>query len=434
MLFVENEVTELKSKYTDNIKKEIIAFANTRGGTIYIGINDDGGVCGVENSDYLIQQVMNAARDSIKPDITLFMNVETLINEDKTIVAVYVQCGTHKPYYLATKGLRLEGVFVRRGNSSVPASDIAIRQMIKETDGDNYEDMRSLNQDLTFEKINIEFKKRNLLFTNVQMKTLGLIDSEGLYTNLALLFSDQCPHIIKAASFLGTNQDDFQDRREFTGSILKQLEDAYNYLDLRNKNIATFAKLQRYDHKDYPEVAIREALLNAIVHRDYGISASTLLSIYSNRIELISIGGLAGGIAYDDMMLGISYCRNKKLADVFYRMGLIEAYGTGIKKIMSSYQNSFVKPEIIVSSGAFKFILPNQNIIVLNDVSKDSIKDNKEKLILNILSDKSFHSRLEFEKVLGVSTSTIRRILQKLIKEELVAIKGEGKNTLYYLK
>jgi len=115
-------------------------------------------------------------------------------------------------------------------------------------------------------------------------------------------------------------------------------------------------------------------------------------------------------------MLGISYCRNKKLADVFYRMGLIEAYGTGIKKIMSSYQNSFVKPEIIVSSGAFKFILPNQNIIVLNDVSKDSIKDNKEKLILNILSDKSFHSRLEFEKVLGVSTSTIRRILQKLIK------------------
>lgn len=434
MLFVENEVTVLKSKYTDNIKKEIIAFANTRGGTIYIGINDDGGVCGVENSDYLIQQVMNAARDSIKPDITLFMNVETLINEDKTIVAVYVQCGTHKPYYLATKGLRPEGVFVRRGNSSVPASDIAIRQMIKETDGDNYEDMRSLNQDLTFEKINIEFKKRNLLFTNVQMKTLGLIDSEGLYTNLALLFSDQCPHIIKAASFLGTNQDDFQDRREFTGSILKQLEDAYNYLDLRNKNIATFAELQRYDHKDYPEVAIREALLNAIVHRDYGISASTLLSIYSNRIELISIGGLAGGIAYDDMMLGISYCRNKKLADVFYRMGLIEAYGTGIKKIMSSYQNSFVKPEIIVSSGAFKFILPNQNIIVLNDVSKDSIKDNKEKLILNILSDKSFHSRLEFEKVLGVSTSTIRRILQKLIKEELVAIKGEGKNTLYYLK
>lgn len=256
MLFVENEVTELKSKYTDNIKKEIIAFANTRGGTIYIGINDDGSVCGVENSDYLIQQVMNTARDSIKPDITLFMNVETFINEDKTIVAVYVQCGTHKPYYLAAKGLRSEGVFVRRGISSVPASDIAIRQMIKETDGDNYEDMRSLNQDLTFEKINIEFKKRNLLFTNVQMKTLGLIDSEGLYTNLALLFSDQCPHIIKAASFLGTNQDDFQDRREFTGSILKQLEDAYNYLDLRNKNIATFAKLQRYDHKDYPEVAI----------------------------------------------------------------------------------------------------------------------------------------------------------------------------------
>lgn len=97
MLFVENEVTELKSKYTDNIKKEIIAFANTRGGTIYIGINDDGGVCGVENSDYLIQQVMNAARDSIKPDITLFMNVETLINEE--LVAIKGE-GKNTLYYL----------------------------------------------------------------------------------------------------------------------------------------------------------------------------------------------------------------------------------------------------------------------------------------------------------------------------------------------
>ena len=183
-----------------------------------------------------------------------------------------------------------------------------------------------------------EFQKRNLSLADVQMKTLGLIDSDGLYTNLALLLSDQCPHIIKAATFGGVNQEKFQDRREFTGSLLKQLDDAYAYLDMRNQNVATFKGLHRTDNRDYPETAIREALLNAIVHRDYSVLASTLLSVYSNRIELLSVGGLAGGVSYDDIMLGVSYCRNKKLANIFYRMDLIEAYGTGINKIMSSYE------------------------------------------------------------------------------------------------
>ena len=148
--------------------------------------------------------------------------------------------------------------------------------MIKETDGDNFEDMRSLNQELTFSKMQEEFQKRNLSLADVQMKTLGLIDSDGLFTNLALLLSDQCPHIIKAATFGGVNQEKFQDRREFTGSLLKQLDDAYAYLDMRNQNAATFKGLHRTDHRDYRETAIREALLNAVVHRDYSVLASTL--------------------------------------------------------------------------------------------------------------------------------------------------------------
>ena len=131
MLFAESETVELKSVYVEDIKKEIIAFANTRGGTIYIGVEDNGNVCGVENADAVMQQVMNAARDAIKPDVTLFMHIGALpADEGKSIVAVQVQCGAHRPYYLAAKGLRPEGVFVRQGTSSVPASDTAIRQMI----------------------------------------------------------------------------------------------------------------------------------------------------------------------------------------------------------------------------------------------------------------------------------------------------------------
>jgi len=437
MYFTESENVELKSVYVEDVKKEVIAFANTHGGTIYIGVEDNGNVCGISNADAVIQQVMNTARDAIKPDVTLFMHAETLSVDGKNVVAVEVQCGAHRPYYLGAKGLRPEGVFVRQGTSSAPASDTAIRQMIKETDGDNYEEMRSLEQELTFEKLKAEFSKRGMSLGDAQMKTLGLIDRDGLYSNLALLLSDQCPHIIKAATFGGVNQENFQDRREFTGSLLKQLEDAYAYLDMRNKNSATFEGLLRIDHKDYPDTAIRESLLNAIIHRDYAVSASTLLSVYANRIELISVGGLAGGISYDDIMLGVSFCRNAKLANIFYRLDLIEAYGTGMNKIMSSYAGSFVKPEVTVSSGAFKFVLPNQSAAP-KTVVKSQIKpkseeaEKREKIVLSILSDRQPHARVEIEKALGVSTSTTRRILQELMDEGKIRTNdGTRKNALY---
>ena len=281
-----------------------------------------------------------------------------------------------------------------------------------------------------------EFQKRNLSLADIQMKTLGLIDSDGLFTNLALLLSDQCPHIIKAATFGGVNQEKFQDRREFTGSLLKQLDDAYAYLDMRNQNVATFKGLHRTDHRDYPETAIREALLNAVVHRDYSVLASTLLSVYSDRIELLSVGGLAGGMSYDDIMLGVSYCRNKKLANIFYRMGLIEAYGTGINKIMSSYEASRRKPEIIITSGAFKFILPNRGT-PMNTVKEDVasyVEAERGNIVCSILSDHLPHTRLEIEKALGISTSTTRRILQKLMDEGKISSTGTTKNVMYFVK
>lgn len=151
MEFRESESIELKRMYIDDIRKEVIAMANGSGGTIYVGIDDDGSIISLENCDDIIQRISNTVRDSIKPDITMFLHYDVQQVENKQIIAISVQSGTNKPYYLATKGLRPEGVYVRQGTSSVPAPDAAIRQMIKETDGDNYEDMRSLNQTLTFD-------------------------------------------------------------------------------------------------------------------------------------------------------------------------------------------------------------------------------------------------------------------------------------------
>lgn len=178
MEFRESETLELKRTYIDDIRKEIIAMCNCSGGTIYVGVEDDGSVVGLDNCDETIQRITNTVRDSIKPDITMFLRYDTLTVNGKEIVSVAVRSGTNRPYYLAAKGLRPEGVFVRQGTSSVPASDAAIRRMIKETDGDNYEDMRSLNQSLTFDEAAKAFSAQQLVFGQQQMRTLGLVSAD----------------------------------------------------------------------------------------------------------------------------------------------------------------------------------------------------------------------------------------------------------------
>ena len=432
MTFQESETLELKEIVVEDIKKEIIAFANSAGGTLYVGVADDGNIVGVESPDMVIQQISNMVRDSIKPDITMFIRYAAKNVEGKQIVAVEIQRGTERPYYLAKKGLRPEGVYVRQGTSSVPATSTAIRRMIKDTDGDSFEAMRSLEQNLTFQAAEKEFALRDLAFGVSQMKTLGILNTDGIYTNLGLLLSEQCAHTVKAAVFEGTNQSIFRDRQEFTGSLLQQMNEVYEYIDRRNQVHSTFDKLRRIDTRDYPEVAIREALLNSLVHRDYSFSASTLISVYDDRIEFTSIGGLPAGVSLDDIMLGLSVCRNPKLANVFYRLELIEAYGTGMKKIMGAYENSNKKPVIETTDNAFKIILPNLN----EDVGSLPVADagsEAERQVLEFIKKNGSISRKETEAAVNLKQTAAGRLLSKMIQKKLIVQIGQGKNTKYRL-
>lgn len=441
MRFRETEIVELKSIVMDDIKKEIIAFANCDGGTVYVGVADDGKVLGVENADECALQISNMVRDAVKPDVTMFIHYETLECDGKAVVAVNIQRGTNRPYYLAKKGLRPEGVYVRQGYSSVPATDTAIRQMIKETDGDSFENMRSINQALTFEATKKEFEKRNVVFGQPQMQTLKIVSADGIYTNLGLLLSEQCLHTIKAAVFEGINQNVFKDRREFSGSLMQQLNDVYDYIDFHNQTHATFRKLLRIDTRDYPEVAVREALLNTLVHRDYSFRASTLISIYDDRIEFVSIGGLLPGLELDDLMMGVSVCRNPHLANVFYRLQLIEAYGTGMKKIMGAYANALVQPKIKTTNNAFKIILPNVNFTqkaaeVHKDFEKaaDLALDSNEEKVLQFLREHLMITRKETQTLLEVSQSTAGRILKAMVDSGRIKQIGESRTTRYELR
>ena len=345
-------------------------------------------------------QVSNMVRDAIKPDLTMFLHYETLNESGKQIVVIDIQQGTERPYYIAKKGLRPEGVYVRQGYSSVPATNTAIRRMIKETDGDHFEEMRSLNHDLTFEVAKRQFAKKNLSLGEVQMKTLGIMTHDGVYTNLGLLLSDQCVHTIKVAAFEGTTQSQFKDRR------------------------------------DYPETAVREALLNLLIHREYSYRASSFVSLYADRIEFTSIGGLLSGVTLKDVMMGISVCRNVKLANIFYRLELIEAYGTGMRKIMEVYSETGKKPEIEISDNAFKVILPNLNThdeLKKTVINKGAVNDDQEEAVISLAKKQGTFTRKDVQKELGLSQTACGRLLKKMVCNGQIIQEGKSRNTHYQL-
>ena len=429
MDFVESKLVELKETIVDDIKKEVIAFINSEGGNLYVGVADDGHVIGLDDPQSDMLRLTNMIRDTIKPDATMFVECQIEKIDTKDFVRVQVQKGTHAPYYLVGKGIRPEGVFVRQGTSSVPASEDAIRRMIKESDGDCFETMRSLNQDLSFETLTEECSGRDIVLGAPQMVSLGIKTPDGVYTNLGLLLSDQCTHTIKTALFSGVKKEQFQDRKEFSGSILQQMNDAYAFIDLNNKKKSTFSGLHRIDQRDYPEIAVREALLNSLVHREYSFSSSTLISIFYDRIEFVSLGGLVKGLTLKDIMLGISQCRNEKLAAVFYRLQLIEAYGTGIPKIIESYEGCSCQPKIESSDNAFKITLPNRNqdLAYLPETTKS------ERAVLAFAGEKGKLQRIDVEEKLGVSRSRANHILKQLLDKGMLKPVGNGRNRQYII-
>lgn len=426
----EGKTIEFKREYMDDIKYIVIAFANTEGGKLYIGINDDGTICGVSDVDNNMLKLTNMIRDVVRPDVTMFTDCTVEQIDGKQIIVLTVQRGTARPYYLHSKGVRPEGVYVRQGASSVPASETAILNMIKETSGDCYEDARSINQQLTFEKATAYFNKKGVDFGDAQKRTLNLISKDGTYSNLGMLLSDQCIATIKMAVFEGSKKSIFKDRKELMGSILQQLEDAYSYIDQFNHTRAEFEGLDRIDKRDYPPEAVREALLNAIVHKDYSVSGSTLISIFDDRIEFVTIGGLVRGISYDDIMLGVSALRNQHLANVFYRLQLIEAYGTGILKINECYMDKAAKPIIEVSNNAFKITLPNLNY--QDKQTADFIADDDRiKTVLDLFNQKETIVRKDVDIALGVSQSTASILLRKMTQDGLLKKVGNGRKSGY---
>ncbi|MBI9093466.1 MAG: putative DNA binding domain-containing protein [Sphaerochaeta sp.] len=439
MNLIENMDTEFKelnrkdSSIPDSAIKSVVAFLNTQGGTLYFGIRDDGSICGVQDADDASTRLTNMVHDAILPNPIPFVRVQTVNLEDKHVIKAEISVGTERPYYLAKAGLKPSGVFMRSGNACIPINEAGIRNLIMETSGKSFEESRSLNQDLTFETLKQEMVLRQLEFGKSQMKTLKMIGEDKLYTNLAMLLSDQCNYSIKVAVFQGKTNVVFRDRKEFTGSILKQLSDVFEFLCKYNKIRASFKGLLRQDRMDYPEDAMREALLNSIVHRDYLFSGSTIINLFDDHLEFISLGGLVRGLSMEAIQMGVSQSRNPNLAAVFYRMRLVESYGTGVKKILMRYDGCHQSPVFRTAEGAFTVDLPNINEVEPSSKRADVASERKseEKAILSFAKEKGSITRKEAEQLIGSRTTKTYQLLIKLCEEGLLKQDTQGKLTRY---
>lgn len=432
-MYKESQYIELKRELTKDIKKEIIAFANTTGGTIYIGIEDDGNIIGLKNANKDLEAISGMIREGIKTDLTLYTKIYIEKINEKDIVIIKIESAPNKPYYLAEKGMKSSGVYLRHGNASIPATDEAIRKMLLENNSNSFEERVSNNQNLNFNYITTLFNNKNIILNETKFKTLHIKNSDNLFTNLGLLLSDECPFSIKCAIYNGNDKLEFKDRKEFNGSILKQVNEVFEYLELFNKTSGKIVGLERIDIKDYPEYALRESLLNAIIHRDYNFTGSILISLYDDRFEIVSLGGLVKGISINDIYMGVSESRNPKLANIFYRLKYVESFGTGIERIIKSYKQYNLKPLLQESDNAFLVMLPNVNY---KEVKEKILPSNltQQEQILEYLTKYGKISRIIVEEMLDISKTRANDILYDMISKDLIAKQGNGKNITYVIK
>lgn len=423
-MYIESETIELKEIVTPNLCKEIIAFANTKGGTIYIGYDDNSNLVGVKNAKAELDKISNMIADSIEPNLIFNISMEIIEELEKEVIAIKVLKGTKRPYCLKSKGMTSEGVYIRLGATNRKATRDEIIQMMIEDNGVRFEDNISKVQQLTFNALEKEFKEKNIILDKTKMQNIGLLTAEDIYTNLAYIVSDQNTFPIKIAVYKGNDKEEFLDRKEFENmSVFQQLHEIESFLNLVIKVPAKIIGMKRIDSPEYNLEVLRESILNTIIHRDYTVDGSTLINIYESNIEVVNIGGLVGGLTVEAIKKGSSATRNPKLASLFHRLNYIEAYGSGIPRILAKYKNQKLQPKIETTENSFFITFPKL----------EKIDDEDLETILEFLRTNGKLYRENVEEIFGCSKTTALRKLNKYVDNEILKQVSIGKSTYYEL-
>jgi len=421
----ENNRTEFKRELTDRLERAIVSFLNyPGGGELIIGIDDNGAMHGVDDCDAVQLKIVDRIRNNIRPQtLGLFDIVHTKM-EDKDVIRIIVSCGQQRPYYIRKLGMSEQGCFVRVGSSSQPMSEQMIEELLSKRQQVTLQTMNAPRQTLSFKQLRIYYEEKNLEPTEQFIESLDLRQSSGDYNYAAYLLADENNVSVKIAAYAGKDKVDLIETREYGHRCL--ITATVRILDRLDSENRTFAKItakNRLEQERVNSIALKEAVINAIVHNDY-TKGVPLVEIYSDRVEVTSCGGLVSDLTEEDFFKCRSMPRNRELMRVFRDMDLVEQIGSGMSRILGVYDRSIFELTPSFTVVTFPFAEGFEN---LNEKINDKI-NGKIKSLLEILKGNPTATIPDLIEVTGKSQSTISRELKNYQKAGLLRREGSRKN------
>lgn len=352
---------ELKRELTEALEKEVIAFLNYKdGGVIYIGIDDEGQVVGINDSDELQLRIKNRLRDNILPSSLGLFDVLPENHIGKDIIRINVASGPEKPYYLKSKGMSEKGTFLRVGTAAEPMTTRMIEDMFAKRTRNSLGKIQSNRQDLTFEQLKIYYNESGFRLTDKFASNFELLTESGKYNYVGYLMADNNGTSIKVAKYAGKDRVDLIESNEYGYcSLIKATKSVLNKLEIENRIATIITAKERIDTPLWNPVALREAVINAIVHNDYSKEAPPKFEIFSDRLEITSAGGLVSGMNELEFFDGYSIPRNKEIMRIYKDLEMVEYLGSGIPRILKVYPRSC----FIFTENFLRMVIPSKREI-----------------------------------------------------------------------
>ena len=424
---------EFKQQLTKGLEKEVVAFLNYKsGGVIYIGINDKGKAVGLKDADKDALKVKDRIKKNISPFVMGLFDVLIEEKNGKDIVKVILASGPEKPYYIKQYGMTPKGCYYRIGTAAEPMPQTMIDDMYARRTRQALVKIKSTKQRLQFSELKIYYTERGKPLNDQFAHNLELLDERDTYNYNAYLLSDINTTSFKLAKYAGTDRRQLIENEEYGNRcIITAAKKVLDKLDIENRTISTITANDRTDKRLWNAESLREAVRNAFVHNDYSTETFPKFELFSDRIEITTYGGLPLGMSKPEFFSGYSVPRNKVLMRVFRDLGLVENLGYGIPKILEFYDESCFE----FSEHFLRMRFPierTQNSKITDKASTTSLEfvvgyerlTQRQKDVLELISQNNKITYSAMETILNISTSAIRKHTDKL--KEYGAVSRDG--------
>ncbi len=433
MLF-ENNRTEFKEELNEKLEKEVVAFLNNReGGVLYIGVNDDGIPVGVSDLDGTQLKIADRLKNNILPSTLGLFDIVTVIVDDIPVIKVLISSGLEKPYYIKKNGMSPNGCFIRMGTSSQPMTTTMIDDLYSKRIHTTLRNIPSPRQDLTFAQLKIYYQERGLELNDRFANSLELLTPEGKYNYIAYLLADENGVSIKVAKYAGEDKVDLIENEEYGYcSLIKATHHVLDKLKIENSTMAKVTSTERIEKNLVESIPMREAIINTIVHSDFSREIPPVFEIFSNKMVFTSYGGLIPGQSEEDFFSCSSMPRNRELMRVFKDLGLVEQLGSGMSRILKSYDKSIFKISDHFIKVEFPFSIKNDKHsghVLENDldnVLENDLETNENKILFLLEKNPSL-SAAKLGKLIGLGDRQVRRLIHKLREEGILVRIGSDR-------